>query len=197
MGVYSGLKTKTVLYLHGFASSSRSEKALIIREFFQQQLPHHRLLIPDLPYTPLEADALLQQLCQEYPPSAVIGSSLGGFLATRIAEQYQCQAVLINPAVHPHLLLRQHLGRYYHPVRAEHYQVDASHLPILAAQQVSSLQQPQQYLVFLQTGDEVLDYRQALSFYADCHLDVTEGGDHGYQDFESRLPDIVKFCQLA
>lgn len=197
VGVCRRLKAKTVLYLHGFASSSLSEKAVLIRDYFQRELSQHQLLLPDLPYTPAEADELLQQICRQTPPDVVIGSSLGGFFATRLAEQFNCRAVLINPAVKPHLLLRQHLGRYYHPVRAEHYQVDASHLPILAAQQVSSLQQPQQYLVLLQTGDEVLDYRQALSFYADCHLDVTEGGDHGYQDFESRLPDIVKFCQLA
>ena len=197
MGVYSGLKTKTVLYLHGFASSSRSEKALIIREFFQQQLPHHRLLIPDLPYTPLEADALLQQLCQEYPPSAVIGSSLGGFLATRIAEQYQCQAVLINPAVHPHLLLRQHLGRYYHPVHDIHYTVDGSHLPILQRFQVTEIADPSRYLVLLETADEVLDYRQAVEFYAQCQLDITEGGNHSYQGFSNRLMDIAKFCELA
>ena len=197
MGVCCRLKAKTVLYLHGFASSSQSEKAVIIRDFFHRELPQHQLLLPDLPYTPKEADDLLQQICQQTPPDVVIGSSLGGFLATRLAEQLNCQAVLINPAVHPHLLLRQHLGRYYHPVRAEHYEVDASHLPILAAQQVMHIQQPQQYLVLLQTGDEVLDYRQAMEFYANCHLDVQEGGDHGYQDFESRLADIVKFCQLA
>lgn len=197
MGVCGRLKAKTVLYLHGFASSSQSEKAVIIREFFQREVTHHRLLLPDLPYTPLEADALLQEICRQSPPDVVIGSSLGGFYATRLAEQFQCQAVLINPAVQPHLLLRQHLGRYYHPVLAQHYEVESAHLPVLAAQQMQNLAQPQQYLVLLQTGDEVLDYRQALEFYAQCHLDVTEGGDHGYRDFESRLPDIVKFCQLA
>jgi hypothetical protein len=197
MGVCGRLKAKTVLYLHGFASSSQSEKAVLIRKFFHRELSHHQLLLPDLPYTPQEADELLQHICRQTPPDVVIGSSLGGFLATRLAEQFNCQAVLINPAVHPHLLLRQHLGRYYHPVLAKHYDVDATHLPILAAQQVQRLAQPSQYLVLLQTGDEVLDYRQALEFYTDCHLDLTEGGDHGYQDFESRLPDIVKFCQLA
>lgn len=197
MGVYSRLKTKTVLYLHGFASSSRSEKALMIQNFFQQQLPQHRLLVPDLPYTPLEADSLLQHLCAENPPDAVIGSSLGGFLATRIAEQYQCQAVLINPAVQPHLLLRQHLGRYYHPVHDTHYTVDASHLPILQRMQVETIADPARYLVLLETADEVLDYRQAVDFYAKCQLDITEGGDHSYQGFSNRLMDIAKFCQLA
>lgn len=197
MGVCRRLNTATVLYLHGFASSSQSEKALCIRDYFQRVLPAHQLLIPDLPYTPLEAEALLQDICRRTPPMAVIGSSLGGFLATRVAEQLNCRAVLINPAVRPHLLLRQHLGRYYHPQLQQYFDVDSSHLPILAQQQIHHLRDPSQYLVLLQTGDEVLDYRQAMEFYADCHLDVQAGGDHGYQGFESRLPDIVKFCQLA
>lgn len=188
---------KTVLYLHGFASSSLSDKAVLIRDFFRQQLPMHQLLVPDLPYTPDEAWDLLQRLCHAQPPDLIIGSSLGGFLATALAEQYGCKAVLINPAVRPHLLLQRHLGRYWHPVRQQHYEVTAEHLPQLAALQVNELQRPQQLLVLLQSGDEVLDYRQALEFYANCQLDVQEGGDHSYQNLQSRLADIVNFGQLA
>lgn len=188
---------KTVLYLHGFASSSLSDKAMLMKHFFAQQLPAHRLIVPDLPYTPDEAWALLQDICTQQRPDLLIGSSLGGFLATALAEQYGCKAVLINPAVRPHLLLQQHLGRYWHPVRQQHYDVTAAHLPKLAALQVSTITQPQQILVLLQSGDEVLDHRQALEFYAQCQLDVQEGGDHSYQNLQSRLADIVNFGQLA
>lgn len=186
-----------IVYLHGFASSSQSEKAVLVREYFQQHLPQHRLSVPDLPYTPAEAWQELQALCAEQPPHFVIGSSLGGFLATALAEQFGCRAALINPAVRPHLLLQQHLGRYYHPVRAQHYEVRAEHMPILESLQVQQLFQPSRYLVLLQTGDEVLDYRQALNFYQQCQTDVQEGGDHSYQNLQSRLPDIVNFGQLA
>ena len=191
------MSSKLVVYLHGFASSSQSEKALLVRDYFQQHLPQHRLSVPDLPYTPAEAWQELQLLCVQQPPQLIIGSSLGGFLATALAEQYGCRAVLINPAVRPHLLLQQHLGRYYHPVRQQHYEVRAEHLPLLQDLQVQQLRRPSQYLVLLQSGDEVLDYRQALDFYQQCQTDVQEGGDHSYQGYANRLPDIVKFCQLA
>lgn len=188
---------KHIVYLHGFASSSQSEKALLVREFIQQHFPQHRLSVPDLPYTPAEAWQELQQLCTAQPPDFIIGSSLGGFLATALAEQYGCRAALINPAVRPHLLFQQHLGRYYHPVRQQYYEVRAEHLPQLQQLAVHSIRHPARYLVLLQTGDEVLDYRQALDFYQQCQTDVQEGGDHSYQNLQSRLADIVNFGQLA
>ncbi len=191
------MTSQHIVYLHGFASSSQSEKALLVRDYFQQHLPQHQLSVPDLPYTPAEAWQELQLLCIQNPPQLVIGSSLGGFLATALAEQYGCRAVLINPAVRPHLLLQQHLGRYYHPVRQQHYEVRADHLPLLEELQVQKLRRPSQYLVLLQSGDEVLDYRQALDFYQQCLTDVQEGGDHSYQNLQSRLADIVNFGQLA
>jgi len=191
------LTAKLVLYLHGFASSSQSEKARLTADYFRQYLPHHQLLLPDLPYTPQEAVAAIDQALQGRIPDAVIGSSLGGFLATRLAQQFQCKAVLINPAVQPHLLLQQHLGRYFHPVLQQHYDVSAAHLPQLAALVPQKPTSNTQIKVLLQTGDEVLDYREAVDFYQYCQLDVQEGGDHSYQGYANRLSDIVKFCQLA
>ncbi len=191
------MSSKLVVYLHGFASSSQSEKALLTAEYFARELPQHQLLVPDLPYTPADAMAYLQELLQDRRPDALIGSSLGGFLATVLAEQYQCHAALINPAVRPHLLLAKHLGRYYHPVRQQHYDVTQDHLPLLAQLAPAKPKNPALYQVLLQSGDEVLNYRDAVDFYQDCQLDVQEGGDHSYQVYANRLPDIVKFCQLA
>jgi len=181
------VSSKLVVYLHGFASSSQSEKALLTADYFARELPQHQLLVPDLPYTPADAMAYLQELLQGRRPDALIGSSLGGFLATVLAEQYQCHAALINPAVRPHLLLAKHLGRYYHPVRQQHYDVTQDHLPLLAQLAPAKPKNPALYQVLLQSGDEVLNYRD----------DVQEGGDHSYQGYANRLPDIVKFCQLA
>lgn len=191
------MSSKLVVYLHGFASSSQSEKALLTADYFARELPQHLLLVPDLPYTPADAMAYLQALLQGRRPDALIGSSLGGFLATVLAEQYQCHAALINPAVRPHLLLAKHLGRYYHPVRQQHYDVTEDHLPLLAQLAPAKPKNPALYQVLLQSGDEVLNYRDAVDFYQHCQLDVQEGGDHSYQGYANRLPDIVKFCQLA
>ncbi|KKL01871.1 esterase [Rheinheimera mesophila] len=188
--------SKLVVYLHGFASSSQSEKALITQAFFQQQLPDVELLLPDLPYTPKEAVAAIEQALKGRRPDAVIGSSLGGFLATYLAEQSGCYAALINPAVAPYQLLSQHLGTYRHPVLQQDFTVAAEHMPLLAEleRKPSALDR---YLVLLQQGDEVLDYRKALQFYAGCTVDVQPGGDHSYQGYANCLSTIVKFCQIA
>lgn len=188
--------SKLVVYLHGFASSSQSEKALITKAFFQQQLPEVELLLPDLPYTPREAVATIEQALNGRRPDAVIGSSLGGFLATYLAEKTGCYAALINPAVAPYELLSQHFGCYHHPVLQQDFTVSAEHMPLLAELECkpSALDR---YLVLLQQGDEVLDYRKALQFYVGCTLDVQAGGDHSYQGYANRLSAIVKFCQIA
>lgn len=186
-----------VLYLHGFASSSQSLKAQQTRTYFQRHHPEVELLVPDLPYTPTEAVTELTQLLAGRVPAAVIGSSLGGFLATWLAEQHGCRACLINPAVAPYRLLKQHLGRYFHPVRQQHYEVTADAVALLQQLEPARLAKPANYLVLLQRGDEVLDYRHALQFYQQCQLDVQPGGDHSYQNYQQQLPTLVRFCLQA
>lgn len=189
--------TQTVLYLHGFASSSRSEKSVLTQTYFRQYLPQVKLLTPDLPYTPAAAMAAIDTALDGNEPNAIIGSSLGGFLATCLAERFGCRAALINPAVAPHNVLSRFLGEYEHPVLQQRYQVRQEHMAELEQLMPQQLSQPQNYLVLLQTGDEVLDYRQAVQFYHGAQLNVVTGGDHSFTGYTDYLPAIAKFCQLA
>ncbi|GGW56318.1 YqiA/YcfP family alpha/beta fold hydrolase [Alishewanella tabrizica] len=181
-----------VLYLHGFASSSRSEKALLTQAFFKQH-PSIRLRALDLPYTPDEAMAALEHAL-DAPPHAIIGSSLGGFLATVLAERLGCRACLINPAVAPHKVLANYVGEYHHPVLQQRYQVQPAHMQQLEHLMPTQLRDPSRYLVLLQTGDEVLDYRQAVQYYHGAQIQVIPGGDHSFVGFEHYLPQIAEFC---
>ncbi|WP_337843452.1 YqiA/YcfP family alpha/beta fold hydrolase [Rheinheimera sp.] len=187
---------KLALYLHGFASSSLSEKALQTRDYFTTELPHVELLTPDLPYTPEEAIATIELALQGRRPDAVIGSSLGGFLATWVAERYGCKAVLVNPAVQPDQLLSQHLGLYRHPVLQQDFLVNEQQMPKLRALERQPTN-PGRYLVLLQSGDEVLDYRKAQQWYQGCQIETVQGGDHSFVGYANYLPAIVKFCQFA
>jgi uncharacterized protein len=186
-----------VVYLHGFASSSQSEKARLTHAFFQQHYPHIDFCALDLPYEPAAALARIQQHIGARRDVALIGSSLGGFLATCVAEQLQCRACLINPAVAPHTVLAQHVGRYFHPVLQQHYDVTPEHMHVLQQLMPAQLRQPQNYLLLLQSGDEVLDYRLALSYYDGAEIKLSEGGDHSYVGYAAQLPTIANFCQLA
>lgn len=184
-----------VLYLHGFASSSRSEKAVLTAQYFQA-LPKVRLRALDLPYTPDEAMATLEATLAE-PPVAIIGSSLGGFLATVLAERLGCRACLINPAVAPHKVLANYLGAYEHPVLKQRYQVESAHMSQLQQLMPTTLRDASQYLVLLQTGDEVLDYRDAVQYYQGANVQLVTGGDHSFVGYQHYLPQIAEFCLQA
>ncbi|MBZ9612368.1 YqiA/YcfP family alpha/beta fold hydrolase [Rheinheimera maricola] len=188
---------KKVVYLHGFASSSQSEKALLTSAFFARNYRHIDYAALDLPYEPIAALALIKQHIGTRRDVALIGSSLGGFLATCIAEQLACRACLINPAVAPHTVLNKHLGRYYHPVLQQHFDVTPAQINQLKQLMPAQLQQPQNYLLLLQSGDEVLDYRLALDYYQGAEIKLSEGGDHSYVGYAAQLETIANFCQLA
>jgi uncharacterized protein len=186
-----------VIYLHGFASSSKSDKAQQTSHYFAEHYPHIDFSALDLPYEPIAALALIQQHIGTRRDVALIGSSLGGFLATCVAEQINCRACLINPAVAPHTVLHQHLGRYFHPVLQQHFDVTSAHMQQLQQLMPLQLRQPQNYLLLLQSGDEVLDYRLALNYYQGADIKLSEGGDHSYVGYAGQLNTIANFCQLA
>lgn len=179
-------------YLHGFASSSQSEKAKLTVEYFSR-MPGVAIKALDLPYTPDAAMAVLAQQITA-PPTAIIGSSLGGFLATVLAERYGCRACLVNPAVAPHEVLADYIGEYEHPVLQQRYQVRAEHMAQLASLMPPSLKRPEQYFVLLQSGDEVLDYRQALKYYQGARFELVNGGDHSFVGYQHYLAKIAEFC---
>lgn len=187
----------TLYYLHGFASSSLSVKAVQARRYFATHYPSADFVALDLAYTPAEAMVQLTAAMIKAPPTAIIGSSLGGFLATVMAERYQCRACLINPAVAPHQVLADYLGEYHHPVLQQHFTVRQSHMAELEQLMPLRLQHPANYLVLLQSGDEVLDYRKAVSYYQGARQQVINGGDHSFTGFADYLPAIAEFCQLV
>ena len=150
---------------------------------------------PELPHRPREAIALLETLVtdQTNAPAALIGSSLGGFYATWLAERHALRAVLVNPAVRPYELLTQALGPQKNLYTDARYELTTSHLDELRALEVETVT-PSRYFLITRTGDEVLDYRDALTRYRGCEQWVIEGGDHGFGDFEAYCDRALAFC---
>jgi predicted esterase YcpF (UPF0227 family) len=64
----------------------------------------------------------------------------------------------------------------------------------LAALRVSAITLPERYWLLVQTGDEVLDHREAVAFFAGARQTVIEGGDHGFRHFEAHLEGILRFA---
>ena len=193
--VITPVKPPYVLYLHGFLSSPQSVKAKQTLTYCQKQ--GIEIDIPALTEGPAATIAMLRERLEagiaRTGSAVLIGSSLGGYYATHLANDYGLRAALINPAVRPYVLLRDYLGeqRNYH-TNAVHVVTDSQMQELLAIE-VDRLAVPENFLVMLQTGDETLDYREAVAKYAGSRLKIHEGGDHSYQGFDVELPELFAF----
>lgn len=181
-----------IVYLHGFNSSPQSHKAQVLGRY----LAEHGLAYacPALP--PLAADAVREAERHLGESSCFVGSSLGGFYATWLAEKHGTKAVLLNPAIDPHVGLRGYLGRQENLHTGQPYELTEAHLQAWERLYVPRIT-PQRYLLIVETGDEVLDYRRALERYAGARQVVIPGGDHSLQSFPRHLSRIVEFSRAA
>ncbi|MCC7227108.1 MAG: esterase [Burkholderiaceae bacterium] len=195
-----------VLYLHGFRSSPLSFKAQMMANAMAARGKQAAWRCPQLPPSPAAAMTIageqLQALIHAVPgrdPAAVtiVGSSLGGYYATWLAEQFGTRAVLINPAVHAPRDLATQVGTQ----RDFHTGVPFEFLPAyigeLERMRVSRPTKPGRYLLIAATGDEVLDWREMRDYFADCAQIIVPGSDHGLSDFEQWLPRVMAFAGHA
>lgn len=193
------LKMHKILYLHGFNSSPQSHKAQIIMQYMNDKNCADLLLCPQIPVVPEEARIFLEQLVEEtlkdYSVSFV-GSSLGGYYATYLAEKYTGTAVLVNPSVRPYETLAAYLGENTFYFEEGSWDFNESHIEQLKTMEVQHLTSPERYLVLLQTGDETLDYRQAESKYKNSECVIEQGGDHSFVGLERFTRKIMKFSRI-
>lgn len=185
-----------LIYVHGFNSAPASFKARLIGARMHALGREHDYLAPALPHRPDEAITLLCDLLDKNPRAALIGSSLGGFYATYLAERYAVCAVLVNPAVRPYTLLRNHLGPQKNLYTGAEYELTAQHIAELEALDTAAIT-PERYLLLTRIGDEVLDYRDAVEKYRRAQQQIIPGGDHGFGDFADYLDEVLAFCGIS
>ncbi len=184
----------TLCYIHGFNSSPQSYKSELARRWLTEHQADTAFVCPFLSPFPDQAMAhLLQEMNALDGRVGFIGSSMGGFYANYLAERYACKAVLVNPAVRPWLGREYLLGEQTNYHTDKSYMIEPKHLAQLEAFEVSRITRPADIWVMVQTGDEVLDYRQAVEKYKACQVLVEAGGDHSFINFEQHLPDIAAF----
>ena len=186
-----------LIYIHGFNSSALSFKAAVLRKRMAELRRTHELWCPELPHQPSEAIALLEDFigARRGENIALLGSSLGGFYATWLAERHALRAVLVNPAMRPYALLESFVGPQTNLYTGEKYWLTAHHLDELRALETDSITRGR-YLLMVETGDEVLDYREAVAKYRGSEQVVIEGGEHGFASFAECLPKVLAFCGI-
>ena len=189
--------TPSILYIHGLNSSPTSTKASQLLKVAEHCGIARQLRVPALHHHPRQAMAQLQAAVADLGRPLLVGSSLGGYYATFLAEQHGLDALLINPAVRPHRLFggKEELQTNYYT--GETWLLTHDHVAALAELEMPEPRDAKRYRVWLQTADETLDYRQAETFYNGCSLDIREGGDHSYQGFAQRIPEILALAGFA
>ncbi|HUF81107.1 MAG TPA: YqiA/YcfP family alpha/beta fold hydrolase [Burkholderiales bacterium] len=185
-----------LIYIHGFNSSPASAKAQLLKTRLDALGRGEAFAAPALPHSPAQAAALLDDFATRHPGAALVGSSLGGYYATWLAERHGLQAVLLNPAVRPYELLKDHTGWQENFHTGERYEFTARHVDELRVLEVSAIT-PARYLLIAATADEVLDYRRAVERYDGCRRIVVQGGDHGLSDFADHAGAVLAFCGLT
>ena len=186
-----------LVYVHGFNSSALSFKAGLVRSRMEALGRAAEFMCPELSHRPAEAIADLERIVKARPrDAALIGSSLGGYYATWLAEAFAVRAALVNPAVRPYELLKDAVGPQANLYTGANYEFTRAHLDELRALEVSRIT-PERYLLIVRTGDEVLDYRHAVERYRGSEMIVEEGGDHGFGDFDRHLDRALAFCGVG
>ncbi len=184
-----------ILYLHGFRSSPGAAKARLLGAEMARRGLAGQFLCPQLSPVPSAAVADLGRLIESCRrPLTLVGSSLGGHYANHLAEKYDLPAVLINPAAIARLDAGKFVGEHVPFAGGPAFHFTAEHARQLEAQVAPPT--PERYWLLLETGDEVLDYRQAQDFYFGCRQSVFEGGDHGFARFPQLLPQILEFAGI-
>lgn len=187
-----------LFYIHGFNSSPKSAKARVLQQALagKQAVQYH---VPTLPYDPRRSIDILKAEVEACLPGPIglVGSSMGGFYGTWLAEQYDLPLVLINPAVRPYELLKGYLGENENIYTGEKYTFTKQHLEVLKELDVEQLTKPERYLLLTQTADEVLDYHQGIEKYAHSQQIVEQGGSHGFDGFENHIETIFTFFGIA
>jgi predicted esterase YcpF (UPF0227 family) len=186
-----------IVYLHGFNSSPQSAKAQYLKRYLDERGKGAEFVCPQLPHRPDLALGVVEAKMAQQSNERItlIGSSLGGFYATWLAEKHDVRAVLINPAIDPHVGLRAYLGLQQAIHGGESYELTEEHLRRWRELLVIKLH-PERYLLLVETGDEVLDYRAAVRKYRGAKQVVVQGGDHSLASFPEQIPLILEFAGM-
>ena len=187
-----------VLYLHGFRSSPQSSKARRMAAWVAEHHPEVEWWCPQLPASPHDAMAMIAERIAAWPGArtGAIGSSLGGFYATAVAERTGCRAVLLNPAIDPARDLQDHVGATHAWHSDEPFVFLPSYVDELRELTPAELTRRERYFAVIAKGDEVLSWHEMTARYAGSRIKLLEGSDHALSDFDDHLAEVVGFLGL-
>ena len=191
----------TLVYLHGFNSSPQTVKGRKLAAAAAALASPARVYIPQLHHRPATAmrdvRAWLEANDADRAALTFVGSSLGGYYATFLAEEFAARAVVINPAVRPASSLAAYIGPQRNLHTGEAWELTRGHFAELEDLHVTRLSRMDRYFLLMRSGDELLDWRKAVTRYAGGWQFIMGGGDHGWEDIDDEIPSILRFAGAA
>ncbi len=189
--------TKTILYFHGFKSSSKSSKAQSLKNFIAKNAKNTKIIIPDLDDNFQNAHNQIEELIRLSGSNIVfMGSSLGGYYASYFSQKLKKKAVLINPAVHPLKDFEVHLGENENYSSGNKFNISSKEISFVRTLSYKKLLTPNDLLILLESGDEILKYNKSASYFSGAYIDIVFGGNHSYSSFKSKFHKIQKFLDI-
>ncbi len=188
---------KLLIHVHGFLSANEPDRVRALADYIDRCGLGIDVISPRFSNTPPQAFAQLESLVSEErdrrPNVALVGYSLGGYFSTFLAPKYGIKAALVNPVVRGWEILCEYFGACYNEHTGAHFEIGEADISFLTRIYLERLPNPELFLVLLQRGDEILDYREALEYYRECRVVVEDGGCHEFEGFEKQVPGIIDF----
>ena len=189
--------SKTILYFHGFASSSDSNKAKILSSYISKISPNTKLIIPDLDNNFKRAISQIELLIKNSNASiSFVGSSLGGYFAAYFADIYNAKAILVNPAIPPLRGFDDYLGENKNYSTGEKFNIKKEDIKFLRGLSKKEYINKENTLILMESGDEVLPYKETSEYFKGCYIDIVFGGSHSYESMQTKLKKISDFLNI-
>lgn len=186
-----------LINIHGFLSSSESDKVIELRRRVESSYSDVEFVSPRLPNTPKAAveliETLISQNIQSYAAIALVGHSMGGYFATYLAAKYNIRAVLVNPVVRGYVLMCEYIGQCYNLHTNERFEITDKDIEYLIGINFETIPDKTLFLVMQQLGDEIIDPETVLSYYKGCETIIEQGGCHNFSGFPNHAQEIVSF----
>ena len=189
--------SKTILYFHGFASSSDSNKAKIISSYISKISSNTKIIIPDLNNNFQKAISQIELLIKNNDkPISFIGSSLGGYFAAYFADIYNAKAILVNPAIPPLRGFDDYLGENKNYSTGKKFNIKKEDIKFLRGLSKKEYINKENTLILMESGDEVLPYKETSEYFKGCYIDIVFGGSHSYESMQTKLKKISDFLNI-
>ena len=189
--------SNTILYFHGFKSSSDSGKAQEFKKFIENKTSQTKIIIPDLKDDFKEAHKQIEGLIEKNSPNILyMGSSLGGYYALYFAQLYKTKSVLINPAIPPLKDFEIHLGKNENYATGNKFTISKDDISYVRSLHHKKILEPKNNLILLESGDEILNYVESSSYFRGSYIDIFYGGNHSYTSIKEKFTKIKDFFNL-